>query len=119
MADSVGDGGNDLGIVLNLLVDSEPFDLAGQDVIFRVMAGSVEVLRKTTASGITVAAGTDANGAESAVDNKITIPITVAESRTLHAAGAPLTYDVERRSGSGQRTIVSGNIFVEPGSNDD
>ena len=117
--DGSGQGGNDLGIVLNLLVDGAPFDLTGQEVVFRVKLGETQVLRKTTASGITLANGTDADGNTSAVPNKITIPITVTESRTLESAGAPLTYDVERRSGSVQRTIIAGNIFVEPGSNDD
>ena len=112
-------GGNDLGIVLNLLVDGAPFDLTGQTVIFRVMQGATEVLRKASPAAITLSNGTDASGAAAAVPNRITIPISVAESRTLEAAGAPLTYDVERRSGATQRTIIAGNIFIEPGANDD
>jgi hypothetical protein len=112
---------NDLGLVVNLIVGTEPLDLTGQEVVFRVLQGSTQVLRKTTTGGaITLTNGTDLDGAASAVPNRITVPISVTESRTLEAAGAGLTYDLERRpAGGSQRTIIAGNIFVEPGSNDD
>lgn len=119
-AGNSGTTANELGIVLNLLVGSAPLDLTGQEVVFRVLRDGVQVLRKTTASGITLTNGTDAAGAASAVPNLITVPITVAESRTLEAAGGALTYDVERRpAGGAQRTIIAGMIFIEPGANDD
>ena len=111
---------NELGIVLNLLVGSAPLDLTGQEVVFRVLRDGAQVLRKTTASGITLTNGTDAAGAASPAPNLITVPISVADSRALEAAGGALTYDVERRPGGGaQRTIIAGVIFIEPGANDD
>lgn len=117
------DAGNELGLVVNLLVGAsgaeEPFDLTGQTVVFRVLQGATEILRKDSSGTVTLTNGTDRDGGASAVPNKITVPITVADSRTLEAAGAGLTYDLERRSGSEQRTILAGGIFVEPGANDD
>lgn len=114
---------NELGLVVNLRVGATgaetPFDMTGQEVVFRVRQGVTEILRKTTASGITLTEGTDASGAASGVNNLITVPITVADSRTLEAAGTGLTYDLERRQAGNQRTLLAGNVFVEPGANDD
>lgn len=110
---------NALGLVVNLIVGTDPLDLSGQTVIWRVTQGGTQVLRKDTSTGITLTNGTDLAGAASAVPNLVTVPITVAESRTLEAAGAGLTYDLEVRTGSDQRTYLSGNVFVEAGANDD
>lgn len=123
LADGVAGDGNDLGLVVNLLVGASgaetPFDLTGHTVVFRVLRGGTEVLRKASPTDITVSNGNDIDGGASAVPNKITVPISVAESRTLETAGMGLTYDLERRQGSNQRTMLSGNIFIEPGANDD
>lgn len=120
---TVGDTGNDLGLVANFLVGAsgaeEPFDLTGQTVVFRVLRGGTEILRKVSPTDITVSTGTDRNDGVSAVPNKITVPVSVTDSRTLEAAGTGLTYDLERRNGSVQRTLLTGNIFIEPGANDD
>lgn len=120
---TVGDTGNELGLVVNLLVgpsgQEEPFDMTGQTVVFRIRRGTTEVLRKSTADSITLTEGTNLTGAASGVNNKIIVPITVAESRTIAAAGQRLTYDLERRQGSNQRTLLSGSVFVQPGANDD
>jgi hypothetical protein len=120
------DGGNELGLVVNLLIGltgaEVPFDLTGQTVVFRVLQGGniLQVLRKDSLTGgVTLTNGTDRNGAASVVPNKITVPITVAESRTLEAAGTGLTYDLERRQGGNQRVLLTGNIFIEAGANDD
>ncbi len=111
---------NEAGIILNLLVGADPLDLTGQEVVFRVLRDGVQVLRKATGGGVTLANGTDADGNASTVPNLITVPITVADSRVLEAAGQPLAYDVERRAAGGvQRTVISGTIFIEPGANDD
>ncbi len=114
---------NELGLVLNLLIGASgaevPFDLTGQTVAFRVLHGATEVLRKDTSGAVTLTNGTDRSGAASAVPNKITIPVTVADSRLLESAGYGLTYDVERRQGGLQRTILTGNVFIEAGANDD
>jgi hypothetical protein len=111
--------GNELGLVANLIVGGEPFDLTGQEIVFRVMRSGTQVLRKTTSSGITLTNGTEENGSASAVPNRITVPITVVESRTLEAAGGALTYELERRNGSAQRVILKGCVTVQKGSNDD
>jgi hypothetical protein len=123
---TVGDTGNELGLVVNVLVGAPgaevPFDMTGQTAVFRVLQGgnAMQVLRKDSLTGgVTLTTGTDRNGAASAVPNKITVPISVAESRTLEAAGAGLTYDLERRQSGNQRTLLTGNIFIEPGANDD
>lgn len=121
---TVGETRNDLGLVVNLLVGlagaEVPFDLTGQTVVFRVLQGATQVLRKDSLTGgITLTNGTDRNGAIAAVPNKITVPISVIESRTLEASGTGLTYDLERRQGGTQRTMLTGNVFIEAGSNDD
>lgn len=119
-AGNSGTTDNEAGIVLNLLVGADPLDLSAQEVVFRVLRDGTQVLRKATGSGITLTNGTDADGNASAVPNLITVPITVADSRTLEAAGGALTYDIERRPGGGaQRTVIAGMIFIEPGANDD
>lgn len=110
---------NELGLVVNVLVGSAPLDMTGNEIVFRVMSGATQVLRKTSPSGITLANGTDGNGAASAVPNKITVPFTVAENRTLEAAGTGLTYELERRFSGNQRVILEGSLFVTPGANDD
>jgi hypothetical protein len=112
--------GNELGIVLNVLVGADGLDMTGETIVFRVLANGTQVLRKDTTDDVTLTEGTDLAGAASGVDNLITVPITVTESRTLEAAGPGLTYDIERRPGDGtQRTVLSGNLFVDPGANDD
>lgn len=119
LAGNSGTEANELGLVANLIVGGEPLDLTGQEIVFRVMRADTQVLRKTTSSGITLTNGTAENGAASVVPNLITVPITVAESRTLEAAGGALTYQLERRNGSAQRAILSGCVTVKKGANDD
>lgn len=99
---------NERGLVVRVKVGTDPLDLTGNTVVFRALKDGGEVLRKTSPD-VTV----DLPTAE------IVVPVTVAESRTLEAAGPGLTYDLERRATGLQRTIVAGNLFVEPGANDD
>ena len=109
-AGNTGTAQNERGLVVRVKVDTTPLDLTGNTIVFRVTKDGTQVLRKDSLTGgITV----DLPTAE------IVVPITVAESRTLEAAGQGLTYDIERRATGVQRTILSGNIFVEPGANDD
>ena len=113
-------GGSDLGLVLNARVGDDGMDLTGQEIVFRVWARGEEVLRKDTSDGVTLSEGTDAAGDPSGVQNKITVEITVADSRTLQASGPALRYEVERQpSATEQRTIIYGPLIVEPGVNDD
>lgn len=99
-----------LELILTAGTPPAPVDMTGDEIVFRVTAHSTQVLRKTTASGITVNLAT----------GRITIPLTVEDSRTLRASGRTLTYDVERRpAAGGQRTILAGRISVVEGANDD
>lgn len=106
---------NDLGIVLDVYVGDTPLDLTGQTIVFRALdGGGSEVLRKQSPADVTIQAGQ-----ETAVLCGVLVPFTVAESRLVAAAVQPLTYAIERRSGSTQRPIVQGNLFVEGSANDD
>lgn len=103
---------NEGGLVFRLLESDAvtPRDLTGATFVCRMTdATGASVLRKDAATGLTV----DLPKAE------VVVPITVAESRLLHAAAKPVQYDLERRQGSDQRTEIGGTIFTMPGSNDD
>jgi hypothetical protein len=101
---------NELGFVCQVLVAGAPLDMTGNEVVFRVYsAAGEEVIRKDTGDDVTVDLATAT----------IIVPITVAESRTLAAAALRLKYDIERRNGTLQRTIICGNVLVTPGVNDD
>lgn len=100
---------NERGIVVRVLVADLPLDLTGNTIVWRVLLSGTQIMRKTSADGITV----DLPTAE------IVVPITVEDSRTLEAAGLGLTYDLERRASGLQRTVLAGSIFIEPGANDD
>jgi hypothetical protein len=109
-AGNSGTVANELGLVCQILVDEDPYDLTGQDIIFRVIdAAGQQVIRKDTDDDITV----------NIVTATITVPITVEESRTLAAAPLRLRYELERRSGSLQRTFIVGDVLIAPGLNDD
>lgn len=119
-AGNSGTTANETGLVLNLLVGDQPFDLTGQGIVFRVMKGKLQVLRKDLNDDVIVENGTDREGVASPVPNRIVIPITVANSRTLETAGRALTYEVERRPpGGAQRVIIAGRLTVELGASDD
>lgn len=100
---------NERGIVVRVVVADLPLDLNGNTIVWRVLLWGTQIMRKTSADGITV----DLPTAE------IVVPITVEDSRTLEAAGPGVIYDLERRSSTQQRTILAGQIFIEPGANDD
>lgn len=98
-----------LEVILTAGVPPVPVNMTGDTIVFRVMPGGVQALRKTTpAISVNITSG------------RITVPLTVEDSRALQAAGEVLTYDLERRpAAGGQRTILAGRVFVEAGSNDD
>jgi hypothetical protein len=109
-AGNSGTEANELGLVCQILVADEPYDLTGQDIIFRVIdAAGQQVIRKDSDDEITV-------DIETAT---ITVPITVEESRTLAAAPLRMRYEMERQSGSLQRTFLVGDILIARGVNDD
>lgn len=99
-----------LEVILTAGTPPVPVDMTGDEIVFRVMAGATQALRKTTATGITVNIAT----------GRITVPLTVQDSRTLQTAGQVLTYDLERRpAAGGQRTILAGRVLIEGSANDD
>ena len=111
-AGNSGTDRNEAGMVFRLLESDgvTPRDLTGATFVCRIMdAAGLLVLRKDTSGTVTV----DLLTAE------VVVPVTVADSRALAAAQKPLTYDLERRQGSDQRTEVGGTIFSTPGANDD
>ena len=111
-AGNSGTDRNEAGLVFRFLEADgvTPRDLTGAAFVCRITdAAGSPVLRKDTTGTVTV----------DLVTAEVTVPVTVADSRTLAAAIQPLTYDLERRQGSDQRTEVGGVIFCTPGANDD
>jgi hypothetical protein len=101
---------NELGFVCQIYVADAPYDLTGQDIIFRVIdAAGQQVIRKDSDDEITVDIPTAT----------ITVPITVEDSRTLAAAPLRMRYEMERRFDSLQRTFLNGDILIARGVNDD
>jgi hypothetical protein len=102
---------NEVGLEVILTAGNPPapVDMSGDAIVFRVLSGTVQALRKETPAILV-----------NLTTGRITVPLTVADSRTLQAAGGVLTYDLERRpAAGGQRTIVAGRVFVEEAANDD
>jgi len=111
-AGNSGTTGNGAGLVIIVSEGDPPalVNLTGQTVVFRAMSKSgVQVVRKDMSTGIVVDIALA----------KITVPITVAESRLMATNGPDLTYDLERRNGAEQRTLLFGSITVDGSSNDD
>jgi hypothetical protein len=101
---------NELGLVVQLLVDDAPLDLTGALIVFRIVdERGQEVMEKTSAGTITVDLPTAT----------ITVPFTVADSRALSLIRPRMRYDMERRLGSLQRTFLVGPVTVEASANDD
>jgi hypothetical protein len=85
-----------------------PLDLTGSEIVFFAQYSS-EAIRKSSADGdisIDVASGT------------VRIPITLEDSR-LFPVSAYVRYEIERRMGGGQETLLEGNLRVQSGINDD
>jgi len=105
--------GNPIGLQARFLEGDPPApqDLTGDEFVFRVYARGQEVLRKDNDTGdVTV----------DLITAIVTVPVSVADSRVIEAAGPALVYDFERRQAGGiQRTVVYGAILVEPAVNDD
>ena len=94
------------GIVIILKADGEPENLTGSNFVFRAVNGGVELIRKDTDSGVVI----------DALAGKVTIPITVAESRSLPQI---CRYEIEQRLGAAQRTRLRGQLVTVGGVNDD
>jgi hypothetical protein len=111
---------NEAGIVITLTTGTPGvvMDLTGQTIHFWIKnVLGAEAVAKTDSGDITVDIGL----------GKITVPITVAESRLIEAAGAAdqtptgsvLKYEIERRNGGEQRAVLAGRILLELSLNDD
>jgi hypothetical protein len=105
-----GTAENPGGIVAVLKAGSPPApeNLTGVEIVFRATHGA-QVIRKTsTGGGITV----------EPLAGRITIPISVAESRLFGPAGR-WRYEIERRAAGAERTIMTGELIPAGGRNDD
>ena len=100
---------NERGIELNLKdKDGAAVDLSGWDVVFYARYGSDKLTLSSADGAIAVDAAAGA----------ITIPISVAHSRTFRA-GTNVRYEIERSKGDDQRTIIEGVLHILEGINDD
>lgn len=105
-----GTAENQSGIVAVLKTGSPPApeNLTGVEFVFRATHGA-QVIRKTSAdNGITL----------EPLAGRITIPISVAESRLFGPAGR-WRYEIERRAAGAERTIMTGELIPAGGRNDD
>lgn len=105
-----GTAENPGGIVAVLKAGSPPApeNLTGVEIVFRATNGA-QVIRKTSVGGgITV----------EPLAGRITIPISVAESRLFGPTGR-WRYEIERRAAGAERTIMTGELIPAGGRNDD
>jgi len=90
--------------------DGVPVDLTGSVLTF-VAGGDGATIRKSTADGTLPMA--------SPVSGEITLHLTPAETRLLPVGRLRTRYEIERRIGGEETTLVSGCITVMDGINDD
>ncbi len=90
--------------------EGDPVDLTGSVIMFVAEAGVVRIV-KSTADG-TLAMPIPATG-------EITLHLTPAETRLLPVGRLKVRYEIERRIGGEETTLVSGCIAVMDGINDD
>lgn len=100
-----------LEVILTSGEPATPVPITGDEFVFIVTGPGGTVIRKSSSNGaVTVNTTT----------SRITVPISVAESRTMLAAGSTLSYELERRpAAGGQRAVLYGRVLVEAGINDD
>lgn len=97
---STRDGDNDL----------VPVGLAGSELVF-VAAWRGGTLRKSTADE-------DGFSITDAANGRVLLSLTKVETRAL-PPGRTATYEIERRTGGEQTTILYGDIITTGGTNDD
>ena len=103
--------GNTLSLVFAFKDDDgEPFDLTGSTIAFRAETGEGEtfITKTTPSSGLAMA--TPANG-------QVTLTLTPAEVSSFYP-GRVNRYEIERRVGSIESTLLAGYITVTEGVND-
>ncbi|MCA3574780.1 MAG: hypothetical protein IOC86_12760 [Aestuariivirga sp.] len=90
--------------------DGDPVDLTGSVLTF-VAAGDGATIRKSTSDG-SLLMPDPASG-------ELTLHLTPAETRLLPVGRLKARYEIERRIGDEETTLVSGCITVMDGINDD
>ena len=87
-----------------------PVDLTGSEIIF-IAETATSIIRKTTADN-SLQMPSPANG-------EVTLKLRPAETRLLAVGRLRSRYEIERRIGEEQLTILSGSLIVVQGVNDD
>lgn len=90
--------------------DGDPVDLTGSVLVF-VAVGDAATIRKSTGDG-SLLMPDPASG-------ELTLYLTPAETRLLPVGRLKTRYEIERRIGLEETTLVSGCIGVMDGINDD
>ena len=90
--------------------DGNPVDLTGSEIVF-VAETTTSTIRKTTADS-TLQMPMPATG-------EVTLKLTPEETRLFAVGRLRSRYEIERRIGGDEFTIVSGCLIVVQGVNDD
>ena len=90
--------------------DGDPVDLTGSVMTF-VAAGDGVTIRKSTGDGSLIM--------PDPASGEITLHLAPAETRQLPVGRLRTRYEIERRIGTEETTLVSGCITVMDGINDD
>lgn len=88
----------------------DPVDLTGSVVVFVADAGTTRFRKSTEDGSLSMPAPTS---------GEITLHLTPAETRLLPVGRLKVRYEIERRIGGEETTLVSGCIAVMDGINDD
>ena len=88
----------------------EPVDLTGSVLVFVAEAGPVRLVKSTADGTLAMPAPTT---------GEIMLSLTPAETRLLPVGRLRTRYEIERRIGDEETTLVSGCITVMDGINDD
>lgn len=87
-----------------------PINLTGSVLVFRATVAGVEIVREDT-TGL-------AFDITDAADGRAELHLSVAQSR-LFPLGDGTRYEIERRVGSSQRTLLFGKVVASEWANDD
>ena len=88
----------------------DPVDLTGSEIIF-IAEATISTIRKTTADG-SLQMPTPSTG-------EVTLKLTPEETRLFAVGKLRSRYEIERRIGGDEFTILSGCLIVVQGVNDD
>lgn len=103
--------GNTTTLRFDFLAEDEvPFDLTGSELVLTIISDGSGI-RKSSATGDILIPTPE--------DGTASLTITVAESRNLIARLGPARYEIERRIGDTQRTLLYGEVRLKGGINDD